>query len=186
MGDGTTYSKPKRRIPIWAIGVGVVVCGLCAAALFPLLATRCPNGPDKANIDNLMMIGLGTLMYATDWDDRYPLNMSSAAAVEPCLSPYKVSPSDFVEMNPAGGSYLGDPRLNGLSSVRLSHPEEVVMFFDEKPWADQKVDVVYADAHAKGSLESTVAQQRAAEIEMMKSAPSGSESSPKKPKNQPR
>jgi hypothetical protein len=167
MGDGATYPKPKKRLRIWAIvGGGVLGCVLCAYALFFLLMSHCDFSPENRSLGNLTMIGCSTLMYASDWDGKLPLNMSSAAAVEPSLVADKQPHSVFVEMNPAGGSYLGDPRLSGISLAEVSAPEKVVMFFDEKPWADQKVGAFYVDGHAKKSDESLITLQRAAKIEL--------------------
>lgn len=169
------YSAPptaqpgKKGMNVWAIVAicfGVLCCcggAILSAILFPVFAQARNAAKETQGQSNLKRLALGTLIYTADFDDKYPLDMSSAKAVEMAISPYVKDPKVFFSVNTPGGEILGNDALSGKSSALLEDPAAVAMYWDSKPFpGSQKRGILaYADGSARRipfeELESLVA-----------------------------
>lgn len=147
-------AKPKSGVPIWAWAIvacifGFCCCGVFGAILFPVLASARVAAKRSLGLTNMKQIDLAALLYANDNDDCLPPDMSSARAFRPYLAAYARNPEIFASVNPVGGEILGNAKLSGKSTRKLSDPETTLLAYDEKPWFSDRGIVGFADGHAQ-------------------------------------
>ncbi len=163
--------RAKQGWPAWAIvltvlaGLGVLVLVLLAAMLFPVFtsakaaATKAVATAKKQDdrklrdqgLRNMKDLGLATVMYTVDFDDRYPPVMESAVAAKPYIAPYAKSQAIFNSSNPSGGEISGNRAVGGMSEAKIPDPSDTVLFFDSKPWESETGPeglACYGDGHA--------------------------------------
>jgi len=125
--------------------LGLAVLG---AILVPLLLRADTGAREKQTLLDIRRLGAAVLLYATDNDNRLPLDMSSAAAVRKAVQTYISDEGAFTTLNPNGGEFLGNRSLSGASfkpdDARL---RKTVMFYESKEWPDGTRAVVWLDGH---------------------------------------
>lgn len=125
-----------------------------ATDLMSALTGQSSSGPSSesakrtSELSNMKQLGIATMMYAADYDDRFPLASSTDQAKE-IIKPYLKSLETWKVLNPNGGRILYNVALSGKTSASIDRPAETVLFFEEMAWPDGKRIVVYADGHAK-------------------------------------
>jgi hypothetical protein len=153
-GYAAPVEAPKKTSTGWLIAAVVVIagcagCGVVGAAiLFPVFAQSKEAARRTAALSNIKQLSTAMIMYASDYDDRYPLAMDSARTFGPVINAYVRNRSMFMSMNPAGGEIMGNKRLSGKPMEKLLYPAETVAIYDSLPWRDNKGLVGYADGHA--------------------------------------
>jgi prepilin-type N-terminal cleavage/methylation domain-containing protein len=63
----------KRAFTLIELLVVIAIIAILAAILFPVFAQAKESAKDTSNLSNVKQMGLGILMYATDYDDYFPL-----------------------------------------------------------------------------------------------------------------
>jgi len=63
----------KRAFTLIELLVVIAIIAILAAILFPVFAQAKEAAKDTSNLSNTKQIGLAVLMYATDYDDAFPL-----------------------------------------------------------------------------------------------------------------
>ena len=130
----------RKAFTLIELLVVIAIIAILAAILFPVF-TRAKDAAKKTtSISNLKQVGLSTLMYASDYDDLYPMSAYIRPPVAPdprpivfsiydAVQPYMknvqlfVSPSDSVKQD-------WKARLNGLN---LTNPPGGVQFASYSP-----------------------------------------------------
>jgi prepilin-type processing-associated H-X9-DG protein len=150
----SSQGKAAWVLPV-LIGCGVVLVGFFAVAaiLFPVFAQSghsARTSRTKAmTMSNMKQVGLAAIMYSADCDDRLPLQLGSARQVKPVLLPYIRNEQIFTTLNPNGGEFLGNAKINGMSLMEVDKPAETVLFYESNDWPDGRRVVCYADGHVK-------------------------------------
>ncbi len=160
VSTGPVYQEPAARksgTSPWVVAAIVAVAGcfgcgiLGGAILFPVFQSS-KHAAIKTNaLSNMKQLSISVLMYAGDWDDKFPLRMESAMTFRAATEPYSKSPQLYRSMNKAGGEILGNKRLSGKSMAKIINPAESIMMYDSKPWPGDKALAAYTDGHTKFS-----------------------------------
>lgn len=125
---------PKRGMPAWAWFLIVVVlfvpCIMVAAVLFPVFSTARVAAKNTASLSNLKQISLGAMMYASDWDDRWP----KSDQWEERLFPYIKNKSVYKDpsADPPTQRYAMNQAASMASMSWVKAPNQTVLFFCAK------------------------------------------------------
>lgn len=66
-------SRIRRAFTLIELLVVIAIIAILAAILFPVFAQAKEAAKDSSNLSNTKQMGLGVLMYASDYDDYFPL-----------------------------------------------------------------------------------------------------------------
>ena len=130
-------------VPLVVVSVISLMLGACLGTPTPVAA------PTVTTISNAKQVALGTLMYSVDWDDRYPLGMSSGRKFQKAVNPYVKNSSVFRSLNPAGGMIGPNPNLVAVPTEGIIDAAATALVFEPYDWPDGKSVVAYTDGHAK-------------------------------------
>ncbi len=152
-----TAQPGKKGMNVWtivAICLGVLCCCggvILSAILLPVFASARDAAKETRGLSNMKQLATGTLLYTTDFDDKFPPDMSSATTVQEGLTPYVKDATVFVSVNTPGGEIVGNKALSGKNSVLLEDPTVVAMYWDNRPWPGGKKRgiLAYADGSAR-------------------------------------
>lgn len=139
MSDYTVVppAAPRRGMPVWGIvllvlggcGVGgIAVIAIVAAILFPVFASAREAARKASCQSNVKQMSLAVLMYAEDFDGRFPPKGTWADGADAFVSSPDVwfCPS-ATDRNPA---YAFNARLSGFRSEKLTTPDETPLIFE--------------------------------------------------------
>jgi len=73
-------SRIRKAFTLIELLVVIAIIAILAAILFPVFAQAKEAAKDSSNLSNVKQLGLGVLMYATDYDDLFPLVQRSEPA----------------------------------------------------------------------------------------------------------
>ncbi len=134
-----------------SVVVSVIVLCLGGAIIFGSGCGTPTTGstPLASTISNAKQVALATIMYAADWNDRYPLGMSSGRKFQRAVNPYVKNSSVFRSLNPAGGMIGPNPNLVAVPTAGIIDPAATPLVFETYDWPDGKRVVAYTDGHAK-------------------------------------
>lgn len=111
--------------------------------------------------NNLKQIALATIMYSNDYDDQIPYAQSTATAA---AITYPYIKNAQVWAHPAGGRYLFNTSIGGLTICQFENPARVALLFEEGAWPDGTRVVAFVDGHVErldeGRWAEIVAQNR--------------------------
>jgi prepilin-type N-terminal cleavage/methylation domain-containing protein len=96
MSDKNTSTKfQKSAFTLIELLVVIAIISILAAILFPVFARARESARRASCMSNLKQIGLGTMMYVQDYDEKYPMGLSWKSASdhtslnwEQIISPY--------------------------------------------------------------------------------------------------
>lgn len=153
----TAYAPPPPAsgIPTWVwwvvggcVGGGCIIGVLFAAILFPVFAQAREKAREASCMSNVKQIGLGHLMYAQDYDERYTMAATWQDNIDPYIKNPRVyhCPSVVVgTTEPSGAvgtSYAFNSALDMMKSARLSEPRDTVLTFDSSNFSRNASDAV--------------------------------------------
>jgi prepilin-type processing-associated H-X9-DG protein len=171
-------AKSGVPVGVW-IAVGILGCfvlliPILAAILFPVFAQAREQARRTHCLSNLKQAGLGVLMYAQDYDERFPIAERWATDISPYIKNEsvfncpKVNPTGEFAKESSGNvvySYAFNSELSKLGSYKILEPFCTVTIFesDKKtkdasdpltsianpPRHNQGNNFGYADGHAK-------------------------------------
>lgn len=158
-GDGAVspVAPPQARnsrttlylvLGVLGLAGGCVVL-ILAAILFPVFASAKSAATKSATVSNVKQLSLGMILYASDADEHFPPDMTSAEAMRPAIAQYLPKEDVFKTLNPNGGEFLGDARLSGRSLDDLVSANMTIMLRESRAWPDGDVCVGKADGSAK-------------------------------------
>lgn len=75
--------QTKRAFTLIELLVVIAIISILAAILFPVFARARENARRASCMSNLKQIGLGTMMYVQDYDERYPPSSLSTTQTPP-------------------------------------------------------------------------------------------------------
>jgi prepilin-type processing-associated H-X9-DG protein len=116
--------KSKRFVEaIAAIGIVLFLAGV----LFPVFAVSGPSGPTTQCLSNGKQLGLGMLLYASDFDERLPHSDHWLSD----LDPYVKNPDLACPATPTKRyGYAMHLSLSGAELKSVEKPEERIMLFE--------------------------------------------------------
>jgi prepilin-type processing-associated H-X9-DG protein len=120
-----------------------------AASPSPALPPPTAGSALANSMSNAKQLALGNLIYATDYDDRFPPDMGNYAQWQAATMPYLKNTRLFYSANPRGAHFLGNEDLSAAPSSEIVRPTEAVMLYEDKEWPDGRRIIGYADGHVK-------------------------------------
>ena len=140
--------------------VVIAIIAILAAILFPVFAKAREKARQTSCLSNLKQLALATLMYAQDYDEKFPQTnfwyqyVANPADFPggthwPCIQPYiknmqiLACPSGQVSMFNTYGTNYGVARETGIdcsggpgvSMAVFQYPSTDVLYFDQTEWA---------------------------------------------------
>ena len=98
-------------------------------------------------VANAKQVAFGVVMYASDYDDRFPKAEATSQA-QSALNPYLKDGSVWTSLNPNGGRLLYNTYLSGVNLASLQDPSGTLLLWDERAWPDGSRTVAYTDGRA--------------------------------------
>lgn len=149
----------KKTAPwVWilvGLGVGCLACtGVGAAILFPVFAQARIAAKQTITLSNLKQVGRAMLTYTSDFDDKFPPNMSTLSNAWPALQGYMRSAMPESQNNDHP-EFLGNEKLSAASRTAVVNPGKTLEFFDSAPWTNSKRVAVFVDGSARKIHETT-------------------------------
>ena len=142
---------------LWSVAVGVLVV-VAAPSLLRMIYEKQRK---PSCISNVKQLSLGLMMYAQDYDDRFPPTAGWSAH----LWPYVKVESAFhcPSLGMRGYGYAFDRRLDRISLEKLTAPSETAALYETTDWAkdatwpgtrfatrhSDRGCVAFADGHVK-------------------------------------
>ena len=143
--------------------VVIAIIAILAAILFPVFARAREKARQTSCLSNLKQLGLGVLMYAQDYDEKFPMNYNDGDCLNGSASwlmwhqvtmPYLkndqilVCPSNSITRTPGARNraYMAsnyvctgshNPVNNSIS--RITHPAETIVLCDTHPYRSSSV-----------------------------------------------
>ncbi|HLK61650.1 MAG TPA: hypothetical protein VKU00_34200 [Chthonomonadaceae bacterium] len=124
-----------------------MLIGVALAALFSGVHAQEQTDLNAACIRNAQQLGLATLMYMQDYDEKLPA-MTNAAAFQKVTFPYVKNKSVYT--CPATQKpYTPNAALSGKLLMKVGTPASTPALWDPKAHSDGKFTVCFLDGHAK-------------------------------------
>jgi hypothetical protein len=118
------------------------------------LAMQSKSETQTACQSNLKQVALGMLMYAQDYDERFPPT-KTPAHMHNRVVPYVKNRKMFT-CPETGEAYLPNPALNCLDMSKIDSPATLMMLRDDKPHITESGkpgwNIAYSDGHVKLSM----------------------------------
>ena len=148
-GDMITSLSPEADITkqmfmdIMAKGGGGM-----GAAVTPADSPPSGTPEQQETLSNAKQLGLGMIMYASDWDDLMPYVQDTNAAYV-VTHPYLKNRDIVKTKNPAGGFLRFNMSLAGVDHKAIPEPANTPLYYDSEAWPDGSRIVVFADGSAR-------------------------------------
>jgi prepilin-type N-terminal cleavage/methylation domain-containing protein len=105
----------SRAFTLIELLVVIAIIAILAAILFPVFAQAREKARQTACLSNMKQIGIGLIMYASDYDSQYPpsqLGLGSQLVSWPqMMQPYIKNEQVFVCPSTSSGGFAPDPKL---------------------------------------------------------------------------
>ncbi len=143
----------RRRGVTTANVLAALVIAACAAPALAGLhagkqqATGRSEDESREALIRMKQLGIATIMYASDCDDRLPYG-NSTAVVAKNIYPY-IKNKTILESPGAGGRFLYNLHLSGVLLSTPPAPAETVAWYEQLPNLKDPFAVAYMDGHAK-------------------------------------
>jgi len=121
---------------VGCLGVGgCVFVPIFAAILFPVFAQARSHARESTCVTNLKQIGIATLMYAQDYDERLPMASGWQTGINPYIKNervYHCPAAVFVmaQSAPAATNYAYNSALDMMKMTRVAEPPNTVLAYD--------------------------------------------------------
>ena len=152
------YAAPpvKKGMPAIAIVgiIGAVGClpliAIFAAILFPVFAKARDKARTISSADNLRQLGLASLQFAEDHDEKYP-PMDSMEHFKAAVGQYlpKDQKNDLFTQPGFNTPYALNAKLSNKPMATLNNMDGIVMMQETKPYSDGQLATLYADGHVR-------------------------------------
>jgi len=96
---------------------------------------------------NLKSLAVGMNVYANDFDGVYP-NVKDIKTLKVVTLPYMKTKDVWKTANPKSEFRLNGA-INGVAVKDITEPAKMVMFYESKPWTDNRRPVVFVDGNAQ-------------------------------------
>ena len=148
--DGGASTPPPVFVETW-IEAGRIVQwsprpALTKAAIVAAFGTARLAAEATAGLSNVKQIATGMMLYASDWDERFPVAGSTAQA-QKLVGPYVKN--DALWRSPNGGRVLYNTALSGVSQTSLQDIAGTLLVWEESVYADGKRAVGFTDGHVR-------------------------------------
>jgi prepilin-type processing-associated H-X9-DG protein len=149
-----TPSTPKKGMPALAIvaivgGVGCLpIIAIFAAILFPVFAKVREKARETSSMSNLKQIGLATLQFENDHNNKYPPTDSVQDfkdALNPYLGQTRVA-TIFIEPGTMS-EYTINPAISNEDAASAGDPAQVEIAREPVPHGGRYTAVLYGDGH---------------------------------------
>jgi prepilin-type processing-associated H-X9-DG protein len=172
------YAPPRKGVPAWVwilLGCGCFgffgFIAFIAAILFPVFAQAREAAREQSCLSNLKQQALGTLMYAQDYDERFPPKEQWMDVLNPYTNTETIlyCPSDPKE--PQNYGYAFDSRMSLIKQDNIPSPRQASLLFDSSNLSRNASDpmtslpspgrhrqgnnMAYADGHVKNTHHSS-------------------------------
>jgi prepilin-type processing-associated H-X9-DG protein len=130
---------------------GVFVLAILAAILFPVFAQARDKAREITSASNLKILGLATMMYAQDYDQRLPPMDSFdhyKAAINSYVPNQKDNSDPFVETG-FNVPYQINSAMSRKSLGDLPNARTTVLLEESVPHSRHMINVLYADGHVE-------------------------------------
>lgn len=102
----------------------------------------------ETSLSNLKQLGLGLIMYASDYDEVLPKEMGNSSLLQQKLEPYVKETKLFI--NPITNKpYASNAILAGKKIAHIADPAQMATLYEDAPAPDGTRGVVFLDGHAK-------------------------------------
>ncbi len=130
------------------IGSWTPLPGLSKPDLLRAFAAPTTNeGAQIAALSAMRQIAAGTILYASDSEDRFPKAPLTAEAKR-LLNPY-LGDMELLSPSPVAGRVVINLALAGGSLEDVAHPSLTPLLWEERPWRDGRRAVAFADASVR-------------------------------------
>lgn len=153
------FAPPAKKPVSVAAILGIVAAVGCLpliilpAILFPIFSKARDKARETSSASNLKQIGLATLEFAQDHDEKLPPTDTMAnfkASVSSYIPPQGMTPQNnddlFVETG-ANVPYVLNPQVSKKPLDSIPHPETVEIAREAVAHSDGKINILYADGH---------------------------------------
>lgn len=159
-GYGAPPSDPapkSSRSALAVVGIiGAIGCGgfllvsIIVTVLFGPVFSRARENAQRASCQsNLKQIGLATLQFTQDHQQRLPAG-TSMSQWQTQLLPYTKSSTLFrCPAEPNADGYAVNPRLSAVSLAQLNAPERTVVMYEHKDRHLGGCNILFADGHVR-------------------------------------
>lgn len=130
-----------------------VLALLSAAGIGSLQVGQAPAQGPRSQAEStealirLKQLALGTILYATDYDDVFPY-LQSTASTKPLLAPYLKNMELFESPTP-GGKFLLNLNVGGVRMGDVEKPAETPLWVERLTEKESRPGVAFVDGHAK-------------------------------------
>lgn len=142
-----------------AVAVILLIGGFVAFRLGTGSTAVSPRAPSPASapagssfahsMSNAKQLALANLIYAVDYDDRFPPAMDDFVAWQAATMPYIKNTSVFYSANPRAAHFIGNGALSTVPGNEINDPQATVLLLEDREWPDGRRIVGYADGHVK-------------------------------------
>ena len=110
-----------------------------------------PQGSARraSTLSNVKQFNLALMMYATDYDDRLPVQMKDVRRLRVVVEPYVRNRSIYDTLNPNGGTIEPNENLAAALYSEVVAPDSTIMVFETNDWPDGGRILGFTDGHAK-------------------------------------
>jgi hypothetical protein len=105
------------------------------------------EGERKLALINAKTLGLGTVMYASDFDEVFPYAFQTASVAQ-VIQPY-IKDTGATESPTKGGKFNYNTNVGGVLMSTFTSAATVPMWYETVPDKKISVAVAYVDGHAK-------------------------------------
>lgn len=143
-------SEATKGFTLIELLIVIAIIGILAAILFPVFSRARENARRASCMSNLRQIGLGSVMYAQDYDEKYPLiggtgpgcaSYFTGLSWEQAIVPYTKSAQIFqcasdkkaasTDPNDPATSYGFNNYIAGASLAAVKNPAQVLMWYED-------------------------------------------------------
>ena len=129
--------KIRKGFTFWEVVVVLVIVGILAAILFPILPNNRArhSAQDSACFSNLKMVSLALIQYRDDYDERFPPTRNPNGGWMELALPYARNENVFrcpktKNAAPNTTDYALNSRVAGLELEKFENPANTFLIFD--------------------------------------------------------